>query len=146
MKDKDRKKKICYIEDPDIIDITDNTFFINLFCYYNEFKLKMQLYIYIIKDYNIINIINSLDDKLNLLIKDFLNNYLYINDKLDFNNNIIQFNFNIKNNKQFILNEIDYFKKKIESLDITNKILKNKILNFSELLNKTHYELYIIIN
>lgn len=144
---KDKKKKICYIEEQEnnIHDI-DNAFFINLFSYYNEFKLKIQLFIFIIKDYNIITILNNLDDKLNLFIKDYLNNYLYQNYNIDFNNNILQINFNIKNNKQVLLNEIDIFKKKIESLDLSNKILKDKVFNFIEILNKTHYELYIIIN
>ena len=94
-------------------DINDNTLFINLFCFYNDFKLKMQFFIFIIKDYNIISILNNLDDKLNTLTKDFLNNYLYQNSELDFTNNMIQINFNIKNNKQLILTEIEIFKKKI---------------------------------
>jgi hypothetical protein len=147
MKDKERKKKICYIEEQEMMsDINDNVFFINLFSYYNEFKLKIQLFIFIIKDYNIITILNNLDDKLNLLIKDYLNNYLYQNSNIDFNNNIVQINFNIKNNKQVLLNEIDIFKKKIESVDLSNKLLKDKVFNFIELLNKTYYELNIIIN
>ena len=143
MKEKDKKKKICYIKDHVMID---NTAFINLFCFYNVFKLKMQFYIYIIKDYNIINIINILHDNTNIFIKDFLSNYIYINNTLEFNNDIIQINFNIKNNKQSILSEIDYFKSKLESIDITDKILKTKIYSFIELLNKTYYELNIIIN
>jgi hypothetical protein len=147
MKDKEKKKKICYIEEQEMMtDINDNAFFINLFSYYNEFKLKIQLFIFIIKDYNIITILNNLDDKLNLLIKDYLNNYLYQNSNIDFNNNIVQINFNIKNNKQVLLNEIDIFKKKIESVDLSNKLLKDKVFNFIELLNKTYYELNIIIN
>ena len=109
MKDKE-KKKVCYIEEQENMhDVNDNIFFINLFSYFNEFKLKIQLFIFIIKDYNIITILNNLDDKLNLLIKDYLNNYLYQNYNIDFNNNIIQINFNIKNNKQILLNEIDIF-------------------------------------
>ena len=147
MKDKEKKKKICYIEEQEmILDDNDNVFFMNLFCYYNEFKLKIQLFIFIIKDYNIITILNNLDDKLNILIKNYLNNYLYQNYNIDFNNNIVQINFNIKNNKQMILNEIDIFKKKIESIDLSNKLLKDKVFNFIELLNKTYYELNIIIN
>jgi len=147
MKDKERKKKICYIEEQEMmVDVNDNVFFINLFSYYNEFKLKIQLFIFIIKDYNIITILNNLDDKLNLLIKDYLNNYLYQNSNIDFNNNIVQINFNIKNNKQVLLNEIDIFKKKIESVDLSNKLLKDKVFNFIEILNKTYYELNIIIN
>tara|TARA_Y100000389_G_scaffold56128_1_gene52038 strand:- start:9740 stop:10177 length:438 start_codon:yes stop_codon:yes gene_type:complete len=144
MKDKE-KKKICYIEEQEMM-LDVNVFFINLFCYYNEFKLKIQLFIFIIKEYNIITILNNLDDKLNLLIKDYLNNYLYQNYNIDFNNNIIQINFNIKNNKQILLNEIDIFKKKIESLDLSNNLLKQKIFNLIEILNKTYYELNIIIN
>lgn len=127
-------------------DINDNTAFINLFCFYNEFKLKMQFFIFIIKDYNVISILNNLDDKLNLLTKDFLNNYLYQNSELDFTNNMIQINFNIKNNKQLILTEIDFFKKKLESIDINNKVLKNKIITFIELLDKTNYELKLLLN
>ena len=147
MKDKEKKKKICYIEEQEMmLDVNDNVFFINLFCYYNEFKLKIQLLIFIIKDYNIITILDNLDDKLNLLIKDYLNNYLYQNYNIDFNNNIIQINFNIKNNKQILLNEIDIFKKKLESLDLSNNLLKEKVFKFIEILNKTYYELYIIIN
>lgn len=148
MKDKDKKKKICYIEEQEMMvdDFNDNIFFINLFTYYNEFKLKIQLFIFIIKDYNIITILNNLDDKLNLLIKDYLNNYLYQNYNIDFNNNIIQINFNIKNNKQVLLNEIEIFKKKIEALDLSNKILKDKKSYFIEILNKTYYELNIISN
>lgn len=147
MKDKEKKKKICYIEEQEImLDVNDNVFFINLFCYYNEFKLKIQLFIFIIKDYNIITILDNLDDKLNLLIKDYLNNYLYQNFNIDFNNNIIQINFNIKNNKQILLNVIDIFKKKLESLDLSNNLLKEKVFKFIEILNKTYYELYIIIN
>lgn len=146
MKDKERKKKVCYIEDQDIVDINDNTSFINLFCLYNEFKLKIQLFIFIIKDYNIISILNNLDDKLNTLNKDFLNNYLYQYKEVDFTNNIIQINFTIKNNKQFILTEIDFFKKKLENIDINNKILKNKIITFIELLQKTCYELKLLLN
>ena len=109
-------------------------------------ELTMKFYIYIIKDYNIINIINILHDNTNIFIKDFLSNYIYINNTLEFNNDIIQINFNIKNNKQSILSEIDYFKSKLESIDITDKILKTKIYSFIELLNKTYYELNIIIN
>ena len=147
MKDKEKKKKICYIEEEEMmLDVNNNVFFINLFCYYNEFKLKIQLFIFIIKDYNIITILDNLDDKLNLLIKDYLKNYLYQNFNIDFNNNIIQINFNIKNNKQILLNEIDIFKKKLESLDLSNNLLKEKVFKFIEILNKTYYELYIIIN
>lgn len=147
MKEKERKKKICYIEEQDmIIDDTSNIFFINMFNYYNEFKLKIQLFIFIIKDYNIITILNNLDNKLNLLIKENLNNYLYQNINIDFNNNIVQINFNIKNNKQIILEEIDIFKKRLESIYLSNKLLKDRLFNFIELLNKTYYELNIIIN
>ena len=147
MKDKERKKKICYIEEQEMmVDVNDNVYFINLFSYYNEFKLKIQLFIFIIKDYNIITILNNLDDKLNIFIKNYLNNFLYQNYNIDFNNNIVQINFNIKNNKQLILNEIDIFKKKIESLDLSNKLLKEKVFNFIEILNKSYYELNIIIN
>lgn len=146
MKDKERKKKVCYIEEHIMTDVNDNTAFINLFCFYNEFKLKMQFFIFIIKDYNLISILNNLDDKLNLLTKDFLNNYLYLNSELDFTNNMIQINFNIKNNKQLILTEIDFFKKKLESIDINNKVLKNKIITFIELLDKTNYELKLLLN
>lgn len=127
-------------------DINDNTLFINLFCFYNDFKLKMQFFIFIIKDYNIISILNNLDDKLNTLTKDFLNNYLYQNSELDFTNNMIQINFNIKNNKQLILTEIEIFKKKLESIDINNKVLKNKIITSIELLDKTCYELKLLLN
>ena len=143
---KDKKKKICYIEEQEMTDVNDNTTFINLFCFYNEFKLKMQFFIFIIKDYNVISILNNLDDKLNILTKDFLNNYLYQNSELDFSNNIIQINFNIKNNKQLILTEIEFFKKKIDSIDINNKVLKNKIITFIELLDKTSYELKLLLN
>lgn len=146
MKDKERKKKICYIEEHIMTDINDNTLFINLFCFYNDFKLKMQFFIFIIKDYNIISILNDLDDKLNTLTKDFLNNYLYQNSELDFTNNMIQINFNIKNNKQLILTEIEIFKKKLESIDINNKVLKNKIITSIELLDKTCYELKLLLN
>lgn len=146
MKDKERKKKICYIEEHTMTDINDNTPFINLFCFYNDFKLKMQFFIFIIKDYNIITILNNLDDKLNTLTKDFLNNYLYQNSELDFTNNMIQINFNIKNNKQLILTEIEIFKKKLESIDINNKVLKNKIITSIELLDKTCYELKLLLN
>jgi hypothetical protein len=146
MKDKERKKKICYIEEHIMTDIKDNTLFINLFCFYNDFKLKMQFFIFIIKDYNIIYILNDLDDKLNTLTKDFLNNYLYQNSELDFTNNMIQINFNIKNNKQLILTEIEIFKKKLESIDINNKVLKNKIITSIELLDKTCYELKLLLN
>jgi hypothetical protein len=106
----------------------------------------MQIYIFIIKDYNIVSILNNLDDKLNILTKDFLNTYLYQNSELDFSNNIIQINFNIKNNKQLILTEIEIFKKKIDSIDINNKVLKNKIITFIELLDKTSYELKLLLN
>jgi hypothetical protein len=143
---KDKKKKICYIEEQEMTDVNDNTSFINLFCFYNDFKLKMQIYIFIIKDYNIVSILNNLDDKLNILTKDFLNTYLYQNSELDFSNNIIQINFNIKNNKQLILTEIEIFKKKIDSIDINNKVLKNKIITFIELLDKTSYELKLLLN
>lgn len=146
MKDKERKKKVCYIEEDIMTYVNDNIIFINLFCFYNEFKLKMQFFIFIIKDYNVISILNNLDDKLNLLTKDFLNNYLYQNSELDFTNNMIQINFNIKNNKQLILTEIDFFKKKLESIDINNKVLKNKIITFIELLDKTNYELKLLLN
>lgn len=146
-KEKEKKKKVCYIEEHDmIIDENNNTFFINMFNFYNEFKLKIQLFLFIIKDYNIIKILNELDNKLNVLIVDNLNNYLYQNLNIDFSNNIVQINFNIKNNKQFLLNEIDLFKKKLDTLDISDKLLKNKLLNFVEILNKTYYELNIIIN
>ena len=94
-----------------IVDETNNVFFINLFNFYNEFKLKIQLFLFIIKDYNIMKILHELDNKLNVLIVDNLNNYLYQNLNIDFSNNIVQINFNIKNNKQFLLNEIDLFKK-----------------------------------
>ena len=67
---KDKKKKICYIEEQEMTDVNDNTSFINLFCFYNDFKLKMQIYIFIIKDYNIVSILNNLDDKLNILTKE----------------------------------------------------------------------------
>jgi hypothetical protein len=143
---KDKKKKICYIEEQEMTDVNDNTTFINLFCFYNDFKLKMQIFIFIIKDYNIVSILNNLDDKLNILTKDFLNTYLYQNSELDFSNNIIQINFNIKNNKQLILTEIEFFKKKIDSIDINNKVLKNKIITFIELLDKTSYELKLLLN
>lgn len=143
---KDKKKKICYIEEQEMTDVNDNTSFINLFCFYNDFKLKMQIFIFIIKDYNIVSILNNLDDKLNILTKDFLNTYLYQNSELDFSNNIIQINFNIKNNKQLILTEIEIFKKKIDSIDINNKVLKNKIITFIELLDKTSYELKLLLN
>ena len=147
MKDKEKKKKVCYIEENDmIIDETNNVFFINLFNFYNEFKLKIQLFLFIIKDYNIMKILHELDNKLNVLIVDNLNNYLYQNLNIDFSNNIVQINFNIKNNKQLLLNEIDLFKKKLDTLDISDKLLKNKLLNFFEILNKTYYELNIIIN
>jgi len=147
MKDKEKKKKVCYIEENDmIIDETNNVFFINLFNFYNEFKLKIQLFLFIIKDYNIMKILHELDNKLNVLIIDNLNNYLYQNLNIDFSNNIVQINFNIKNNKQLLLNEIDLFKKKLDTLDISDKLLKNKLLNFVEILNKTYYELNIIIN
>jgi hypothetical protein len=106
----------------------------------------MQIFIFIIKDYNIVSILNNLDDKLNILTKDFLNTYLYQNSELDFSNNIIQINFNIKNNKQLILTEIEFFKKKIDSIDINNKVLKNKIITFIELLDKTSYELKLLLN
>lgn len=145
-KDKDKKKKVCYIEEHVMTDVDDNTPFINLFCFYNDFKLKIQFFIFIIKDYNIISILNNLDDKLNTLTKDFLNNYLYQNNELDFSNNIIQINFNIKNNKQLILTEIEFFKKKIDSIDINNKVLKYKIITFIELLDKTSYELKLLLN
>ena len=56
-------------------------------------------------------ILHELDNKLNVLIVDNLNNYLYQNSNIDFSNNIVQINFNIKNNKQLLLNEIDLFKK-----------------------------------
>ena len=36
--------------------------------------------------------------------------------------------------------------KKLDTLDISDKLLKNKLLNFVEILNKTYYELNIIIN
>jgi hypothetical protein len=143
---KDKKKKICYIEEHMMTDVNDNTSFINLFCFYNDFKLKMQIFIFIIKDYNIISILNNLDDKLNILTKDFLNNYLYQNSEMDFSNNMIQINFNIKNNKQLILTEIEFFKKKIDSIDINNNVLKNKIITFIELLDKTSYELKLLLN
>lgn len=147
MKDKEKKKKVCYIEENDmIVDETNNVFFINLFNFYNEFKLKIQLFLFIIKDYNIMKILHELDNKLNVLIVDNLNNYLYQNSNIDFSNNIVQINFNIKNNKQLLLNEIDLFKKKLDTLDISDKLLKNKLLNFVEILNKTYYELNIIIN
>ena len=147
MKDKEKKKKVCYIEENDmIVDETNNVFFINLFNFYNEFKLKIQLFLFIIKDYHIIKILHELDNKLNVLIVDNLNNYLYQNLNIDFSNNIVQINFNIKNNKQLLLNEIDLFKKKLDTLDISDKLLKNKLLNFVEILNKTYYELNIIIN
>lgn len=147
MKDKEKKKKVCYIEENDmIVDETNNVFFINLFNFYNEFKLKIQLFLFIIKDYNIMKILHELDNKLNVLIVDNLNNYLYQNLNIDFSNNIVQINFNIKNNKQLLLNEIDLFKKKLDTLDISDKLLKNKLLNFVEILNKTYYELNIIIN
>ena len=94
-----------------IVDETNNVFFINLFNFYNEFKLKIQLFLFIIKDYNIMKILHELDNKLNVLIVDNLNNYLYQNLNIDFSNNIVQINFNIKNNKQLLLNEIDLFKK-----------------------------------
>lgn len=146
MKDKE-KKKVCYIQENDmIIDEINNTFFINMFIFYNEFKLKIQLFLFIIKDYNIIKILHELDNKLNVLIINYLNNYLYQNSNIDFSNNIVQINFNIKNSKQFLLNEIDLFIKKIDSLDISNNLLKDKLLNFVEILNKTYYELNIIIN
>ena len=146
-KEKEKKKKVCYIEEHDmIIDETNNIFFINMFNFYNEFKLKIQLFLFIIKDYNIIKILHELDNKLNVLIVDNLNNYLYQNLNIDFSNNIVQINFNIKNNKQLLLNEIDLFKKKLDTLDISDKLLKNKLLNFVEILNKTYYELNIIIN
>jgi len=143
---KDKKKKICYIEEQEMTDVNDNTSFINLFCFYNDFKLKMQIFIFIIKDYNIVSILNNLDDKLNILTKDFLNTYLYQNSEIDFSNNMIQINFNIKNNKQLILTEIEIFKKKIDSIDINNKVLKNKIITFIELLDKTSYELKLLLN
>lgn len=143
---KDKKKKICYIEEQEMTDVNDNTTFINLFCFYNDFKLKMQIFIFIIKDYNIVSILNNLDDKLNILTKDFLNTYLYQNSEIDFSNNMIQINFNIKNNKQLILTEIEIFKKKIDSIDINNKVLKNKIITFIELLDKTSYELKLLLN
>ena len=143
---KDKKKKICYIEEQEMTDVNDNTTFINLFCFYNDFKLKMQIFIFIIKDYNIVSILNNLDDKLNILTKDFLNTYLYQNSEIDFSNNMIQINFNIKNNKQLILTEIEIFKKKIDSIDINNKVLKNKIITFIELLDKTCYELKLLLN
>lgn len=146
-KDKEKKKKVCYIEEHDMIIVeTNNIFFINMFNFYNEFKLKIQLFLFIIKDYNIIKILHELDNKLNVLIVDNLNNYLYQNLNIDFSNNIVQINFNIKNNKQLLLNEIDLFKKKLDTLDISDKLLKNKLLNFVEILNKTYYELNIIIN
>lgn len=143
---KDKKKKICYIEEQEMTDVNDNTSFINLFCFYYDFKLKMQIFIFIIKDYNIVSILNNLDDKLNILTKDFLNTYLYQNSEIDFSNNMIQINFNIKNNKQLILTEIEIFKKKIDSIDINNKVLKNKIITFIELLDKTSYELKLLLN
>ena len=143
---KDKKKKICYIEEQEMTDVNDNTTFINLFCFYNDFKLKMQIFIFIIKDYNIVSILNNLDDKLNILTKDFLNTYLYQNSEIDFSNNMIQINFNIKNNKQLILTEIEIFKKKIDSIDINNKVLKNIIITFIELLDKTSYELKLLLN
>lgn len=146
-KEKEKKKKVCYIEEHDMIIVeTNNIFFINMFNFYNEFKLKIQLFLFIIKDYNIIKILHELDNKLNVLIVDNLNNYLYQNLNIDFSNNIVQINFNIKNNKQLLLNEIDLFKKKLDTLDISDKLLKNKLLNFVEILNKTYYELNIIIN
>ena len=49
-------------------------------------------------------ILHELDNKLNVLIVDNLNNYLYQNLNIDFSNNIVQINFNIKNNKH-LLNE-----------------------------------------
>lgn len=39
-----------------------------------------------------------------------------------------------------------FLKKKIESVDLSNKLLKDKVFNFIEILNKTYYELNIIIN
>ena len=73
MKDKEKKKKVCYIEENDmIVDETNNVFFINLFNFYNEFKIKIQLFFLCINDYNIMKILHELDNKLNVLIVDNL--------------------------------------------------------------------------